>query len=481
MLFHTSAPNGGQYPMVEVKGRPLGSDEDWYEPGGGSWAWNVFGVAFRARTYKHLAFLFIAAPLGALYFSLMVAFLSAGSGLAVVLVGIPLLLGVLYAVPVLAEVERHLSNALLGTRIRRMRFEEPNGPGAWEHILSRLRSTASWQSMAYVVIKLPLSAIGFSLMMAFMAAALAPLSVPFVAIWDVVDFGIWRVETWQEGLIPVLLTPVVLLLALHIVNGTAWVTARITEGMLQPWSTPSPRRARPAAAKPTPVVAPAERVAEAPAAQDIEPRTGVHETAAEAAEPATPSSKQPTGSAPGEAPLGERARRTAATITDRLQAVTDELGERARAAARGWSAAGPGTATAESVEAASPTTDAVKPVASEPETTDDTNNEDDRNDGGEDSGPARVTVDVVMRVVTVNEEEIELTPKEFDLIVLFVSNPGRPFSRDELLDRIWKNDYEVTDRTIDTHIQRLRKKLGPAAELIQTIWGVGYKYQPPRD
>ncbi len=88
-----------------------------------------------------------------------------------------------------------------------------------------------------------------------------------------------------------------------------------------------------------------------------------------------------------------------------------------------------------------------------------------------------ITVDVVMRVVTVGGREVELTPKEFDLLALFAQNPGRPFSRDELLDRIWKNDYEVTDRTIDTHVLRLRKKLGEQSEAIQTVWGVGYKFQ----
>jgi DNA-binding response OmpR family regulator len=81
-----------------------------------------------------------------------------------------------------------------------------------------------------------------------------------------------------------------------------------------------------------------------------------------------------------------------------------------------------------------------------------------------------------MRIVTVGRERIEVTPKEFDLLALFVQNPGRPFSREDLLDRIWKNEYDVTDRTIDTHVQRLRKKLGDQSEAIQTVWGVGYRF-----
>lgn len=89
-------------------------------------------------------------------------------------------------------------------------------------------------------------------------------------------------------------------------------------------------------------------------------------------------------------------------------------------------------------------------------------------------------VDVAMRRVRVNGRPVDLTPKEFDLLALFAQNPGRPFSRDDLLDRIWRNDYEVTDRTIDTHVQRLRKKLGNQSGVIQTVWGVGYRFEESR-
>jgi len=91
---------------------------------------------------------------------------------------------------------------------------------------------------------------------------------------------------------------------------------------------------------------------------------------------------------------------------------------------------------------------------------------------------AGVGVDPVARVATVDGRPIELTPKEFDLLALFVGNAGRAFSREYLLERIWRSDYEVTDRTIDTHVQRLRKKLGEESGAIRTVWGIGYKFQP---
>jgi DNA-binding response OmpR family regulator len=88
-----------------------------------------------------------------------------------------------------------------------------------------------------------------------------------------------------------------------------------------------------------------------------------------------------------------------------------------------------------------------------------------------------ITVNIAQRAAFLQGEELDLTPKEFDLLALLVQNPGRAFSRDYLLERVWGDDVYVTDRTVDTHVQRLRKKLGDDAEMIRTVWGVGYKLQ----
>jgi DNA-binding response OmpR family regulator len=77
----------------------------------------------------------------------------------------------------------------------------------------------------------------------------------------------------------------------------------------------------------------------------------------------------------------------------------------------------------------------------------------------------------------VDGQLLELTPKEFDLLALLVRNPGRAFARDYLLDTVWGAEYAGLDtRTIDTHVLRLRKKLGPVGERIETVWGVGYRF-----
>ena len=77
--------------------------------------------------------------------------------------------------------------------------------------------------------------------------------------------------------------------------------------------------------------------------------------------------------------------------------------------------------------------------------------------------------------VEVEGREVKLTPMEFRLLATLISSPGRVFSREVLLDKVWGYQYEGYARTVDTHIKRLRKKLGPAGELIETVWGVGYR------
>jgi DNA-binding response OmpR family regulator len=88
-------------------------------------------------------------------------------------------------------------------------------------------------------------------------------------------------------------------------------------------------------------------------------------------------------------------------------------------------------------------------------------------------------VDPVRREVTIADRHVDLTPKEFDLLRLFAANPGRVFPRKYLLEKIWDYSYEGYDRTIDSHINRLRAKIEENPEkpqLVLTVWGIGYKF-----
>ncbi len=79
--------------------------------------------------------------------------------------------------------------------------------------------------------------------------------------------------------------------------------------------------------------------------------------------------------------------------------------------------------------------------------------------------------------VTVDGQALDLTPTEFDLLGYFMDRPGRVLNREALLDNVWGAGVFVTDRTVDTHVKRLRSKLGAGADSIETVRGVGYRFR----
>ena len=90
-----------------------------------------------------------------------------------------------------------------------------------------------------------------------------------------------------------------------------------------------------------------------------------------------------------------------------------------------------------------------------------------------------MTLNLANRSVTIDGKEVELTAKEFDLIQLFAKNPGKVYSRENLLETVWKYDYLGDLRTVDVHIRRLREKIEKdpgRPDLILTKWGVGYYF-----
>ena len=90
-----------------------------------------------------------------------------------------------------------------------------------------------------------------------------------------------------------------------------------------------------------------------------------------------------------------------------------------------------------------------------------------------------LSVDVELRKVTVGGERVELSPKEFELLVLLASHPGKSYDRGKLLNLIWGYDFQGYEHTVNSHINRLRSKIEPDMsnpKYILTTWGVGYKF-----
>lgn len=92
-----------------------------------------------------------------------------------------------------------------------------------------------------------------------------------------------------------------------------------------------------------------------------------------------------------------------------------------------------------------------------------------------------LTIQIDSRRVDVDGEEISLTPKEFDLLVYMAQRPDKVFNREDLLRDVWNYQFYGDQRTVDTHVKRLREKLGQVSHLVSqyivTVWGVGYKFE----
>jgi DNA-binding response OmpR family regulator len=91
-----------------------------------------------------------------------------------------------------------------------------------------------------------------------------------------------------------------------------------------------------------------------------------------------------------------------------------------------------------------------------------------------------LTIDAGRREVRVGEEEIQLAPKEFDLLWELLDHRGLVLTRDQLLERVWGYTFAGDTRTVDVHVRQLRRKLGDASPIV-TVWGVGYKVTPAKD
>ena len=88
-----------------------------------------------------------------------------------------------------------------------------------------------------------------------------------------------------------------------------------------------------------------------------------------------------------------------------------------------------------------------------------------------------IELDKAAHQVKIDGQEIELSYKEFELLAYFLENQGIALSREKILNNVWNYDYFGDARTIDTHVKKLRSKLGEKGEMIKTIWGMGYKFE----
>ena len=98
-------------------------------------------------------------------------------------------------------------------------------------------------------------------------------------------------------------------------------------------------------------------------------------------------------------------------------------------------------------------------------------------DAGQVVDAGGITIDKAAHQVTIDGQVVDLSYKEFELLTYFMENQGLALSREKILNHVWNYDYFGDARTIDTHVKKLRSKMGEKGDYIKTIWGVGYKIE----
>ena len=98
-------------------------------------------------------------------------------------------------------------------------------------------------------------------------------------------------------------------------------------------------------------------------------------------------------------------------------------------------------------------------------------------DGGDVLSAGGITIDKSAHIVRIDGEPVDLSFKEFELLTYFLENEGIALSREKILNSVWNYDYFGDARTIDTHVKKLRSKMGEKGEYIKTVWGMGYKFE----
>jgi hypothetical protein len=172
-----------------------------------------------ARGWTAVTHHLLGLPLGIAYFTWLVTGLATGFGLAITIIGIPILTLVLASVRPLQELERRLSNALLGTYLPPTRLA-PDGEGFLGRLKAYWADGTTWRGVLYLLLRFPVGVFTFSVAVSAYAAAGYLIAAPIVAPFDGIELGIWQPDTWYEGLA---LVPLGLV--------TAFAAGWISEGM----------------------------------------------------------------------------------------------------------------------------------------------------------------------------------------------------------------------------------------------------------
>lgn len=214
------------------------------DDGGVAWLRRVFGVAVCSATYARLFYLLLSFPISLASWVALVTLLAVGGGLAVTVVGIPILLLTMFGWCFAADLERLLSNSLLQTRIRPLPFgTERVEAWPWRRVKARLTNSYTWRSLAFLLlVRFPLGIAAFAVVTTVIGTIFQCLTVPFSLAFGV-DSEVmgWNIDGPFDGALAFAAGLVLIVPALHVISLGGWVCGWITSLFLQSRETDTPQ------------------------------------------------------------------------------------------------------------------------------------------------------------------------------------------------------------------------------------------------
>ncbi len=203
---------------------------------------NFFAVVGRAQTYLNFIYLLLSFPLGLFYFVFLVTGISLGLGMIILWIGVILLVGMFAAWYGLAAFERLTAIWLLREQIPAMQPYDQTGLSIWQRFVAALKNPVTWKGLAYLLLKLPIGVICFTVLVTLVSLSGALIAAPFYytlnfPVFDLTLNGasyttFWVIDTLAEALILSALGVLIAIISMHIFNGMAWLSARFARVML---------------------------------------------------------------------------------------------------------------------------------------------------------------------------------------------------------------------------------------------------------
>lgn len=184
------------------------------------------------KFFPNLLYMLFSLPLGILYFVVLVTGFSLGAGLAITIIGIPLLVSMIFVTYILGDLDRKLTSLFLGVQIAKPEARPSEKESATALLVAQLKSLQFWKELGYLLLKLPLGIISFTIAVTFISVSLALIATPFILTYvpdaQMMLWSGYEIDTMQKAVVTSVLGLIVGALSVLIVNGFAKLMGIIT-------------------------------------------------------------------------------------------------------------------------------------------------------------------------------------------------------------------------------------------------------------